>query len=262
MSAGTASRPPRRRWGWIALAVLVGLVVVAFAAGEAIARAVIRDRVDEAVRGAGIEASGPIAIDIPGLVLPQLIGGTIGEATVSATDVRVEGVTADVTIAVRGLDVRRATADGATAQARLDAAAVEALLDRASAGSVWQELGEAARVAIAEPHVEVSGELSVLGQGLPLAMSLTPSAADGSLLLAPESVTIGDWTLTRDQLDALPSGTPQAVARPIPVCLAEAMPRGVALEAVRVDGDRLLAGFRIDGAILNDPALRRPGDCA
>lgn len=262
MRPAAPARPSRRRGFWIAAAVVVGLLVAVFAAGEAIARSVIQDRVDQAVRDAGVEASGPVSVDIPGLVLPQLIGGRIGEATASAQDVTVEGITADVTLDVRGLDVRGTTAESATAEASLDAPALEALLDRASAGSVWQELGSAARVAIAEPHVEVSGELPVLGIGLPVAMSLTPSAADGALMLAPESVAIGDWTLTRDDLDALPSGTPEAVARPIPVCLAEAIPRGIALDDVHIEGERVLAGFRIDGSILTDPVLRQPGDCA
>lgn len=66
-------------------------------------------------------------------------------------------------------------------------------------------LGDEAEVAIAEPHVQVSGTVPVLGA---------------------------------------------------------ALPRGVVLERVRVEGDRLIAGFGVDGAILSDPSTRVPGDCA
>lgn len=252
----------RKRRGWIALAVVVVLLAGAFAGGEAIARSVIRDRVEQAVRDAGVEASAPIDIGIPGLVLPQLIGGRIGEATASARGVTVEGVTADVTLDVRGLDVRATTAESIDAQASLDADALQTLLGRASAGSVWHELGDAARVRIADPHVEVSGELPVLGIPLPLEIALDASADDGRLLLAPQRLTLGDWSVDRDALEALPPGAPASLSQPIPVCLEEALPRGVLLDSVRVDGTRLLAGFRIDGAILNDPSLRQPGDCA
>lgn len=254
--------PPRRRRGWIALLVVAVLFAGAFAGGEAIARGVIRERVEQAVRDAGIEVSGPIGVEIPGLVLPQLIGGRIDEATATAPGVTVEGVTADVTLDVHGVDVRASTAESAIAVATLDAGALEALLGRASAGSVWHDLGDAARIAIAEPHVEVSGALPVFGIPLPLALTLSPSADDGRVMLAPQRLTLGDWSIDRDDLDALPQGAPGALARPIPVCLAAALPSGIALDSVRVDDTRLLAGFRIDGAILNDPSLQRPGDCA
>lgn len=252
----------RRRARWIAVPVVLLLLAGAFVAGEAIARGVIRDRVEQAVRDAGIEVAGPIGVEIPGLVLPRLIGGRIDEATASAPGVTVEGVTVDVTLDVRGVDVRATTAESAIAEASLDAGAVEALLSRASAGSVWHDLGDAARIAIAEPHVEVSGELPVFGVPLPLALTLSPSADDGMLMLAPQRLTLGDWGIDRDDLDALPQGAPGALARPIPVCLAAALPSGIALDSVRVDDTRLLAGFRIDGTILNDPSLQRPGDCA
>lgn len=251
-----------RRRAWIAIIVVVVLLAGAFVAGELIARAVIRDRVEQALRGAGVETAAPVDVGIPGLVLPQLAGGRIGEATVSAPGVTVQDITADVQVELRGVDIHARTAEEATAEADLDAAALQALIRRAGEGTAWQMLGDEAEVAIAEPHVQVSGTVPVLGAALPLALTLTPSAQDGLLELAPDRLSVGEWQVERDDLDALPYGVPEALSRPIPVCVAAALPRGVVLERVRVEGDRLIAGFGVDGAILSDPSTRVPGDCA
>ncbi|WP_261164907.1 DUF2993 domain-containing protein [Microbacterium sp. Marseille-Q6965] len=247
----------RGRWGWVvAVVVVIAIAAGAFAAGEAIARSVIRDRVQQAVEEAGARV-GSLDVDIPGLVIPQLIGGRIEHARVTGERVEYEGVTADVRLALQGVDVHGMTADDATATASLEAAALETLVSRASAGSAWEALGGAAAIALAEPDVEVSGDVPILGA---LHLTLRPSASEGRLLLSPTEVALGQWRL--ELPGALPPGVPTTLTQPIPVCLAEALPAGVTLSDARVEGERLIAHLVVDGGLLNDPTLQRPGGCA
>lgn len=247
----------RRRWGWIvAIVAVVAVAAGAFVAGEAVARSVIRDRVEEAVVDAGVRV-GHLDVEIPGLVIPQLIGGRIDEAHVTGQRVEYEGLTADVRLALEGVDTGAMTAERASATAALDAAALESLLGRASAGTAWQALGDAAQVAVAEPDVAVSGEVPILGA---LQLTLRPSAADGQLLLSPVEAALGDWRVPLP--GQLPPGAPTALAQPIPVCLSDSLPRGITLSDATVEGDELIAHLALDGGLLNDPTLQQPGDCA
>lgn len=245
----------RRRWGWIvAIVAVVAVAAGAFVAGEAVARSVIRDRVQDAVVEAGARV-GHLDVEIPGLVIPQLIGGRIDDAHVTGERVEYEGFTADVRLALEGVDTGALSAERASATAALDAAAVESLLGRASAGTAWEALGDAARIAIAEPDVAVSGELPILGA---LQLTLRPSADDGRLLLSPTGIALGGHQLPGQ----LPPGVPAALAQPIPVCLSDSLPRGITLTDATVEGDELIAHLALDGGLLNDPTLQQPGDCA
>lgn len=252
----------RRSWGWlIAGLIVIAALVGAFFAAEWLVRGAVRESVEQSVVSAGVELSEPIELAIPGSVVLQSLGGTIGEAHASTRDASYDGISADVELTVSGLDVWERTAESAEASVSFDADALRALLERADGTGAFEALS-GVTVEIAEPVVSLSGELGVFGIGAPLELTLRPGAEDGELLLSPESFAVGDLQVSRDDIDRLPFDLPSAITQPISVCLDDSLPQGIGLRDVEVAGARLVVDFSLDGALLADPSLAAPGSCA
>jgi hypothetical protein len=255
------SEPPRRRaWPWIvAFAIVAVLAVAAWFAAEAIARQIVTGVVQDQVRTQlSLPADQQIDVEVAGAVLPQLIGGTIDDLTVSSDDVPLgdTGVTGDVTVNAQGIPVRgEPELSGATATVALDEKQLQKLLSSIDGFP-------ADTVGLAAPNVTMSLDLTLFGAKIPIGVALTPSAADGDIVLTPASFTLGTSQVTADALQAQFGGLADAVLRDWSVCIADQLPAGATLTGVEVDGARLVADFDVDGRIATDPALRQNGTCA
>jgi hypothetical protein len=253
--------PPARRrrvWPWIvAFAIVAVLAVAAWFAAEAIARQVLTGVVREQVRTQlSLPADHPIDVDVPGTLIPQLIGGSIDELTISSDDVAFNGVTGDVTVTAHDVAVRgTGEMSGATGTVTLDEAQLQALLSTV-------EGFPADTVGLQAPDVTMSMELSLFGVGIPVGVALTPSASEGDIVLAPTALQLGDSEVTADALRNQFGGLADTVLRDWNVCIAQYLPAGVTLTGVEVQGDQLVADFDVDGAIATDPALQQNGVCA
>ncbi|MGV9195089.1 LmeA family phospholipid-binding protein [Microbacterium sp. MC2] len=247
----------RARWPWIVAGVaVVVLAIVAWVAGEQIARNVVESTIRErVVTELSLPADQPIGVDIPGQILPQLIGGTLDEITVTGDDVTFGELSGDVTVHATGVPVRGdAPLTAATATVTLDEAQLTALL-----GTI--EGFPADTVAIDAPAVEVSMELQLFALTVPVGVTLVPGAAGGDIVLTPSTLRVAGAEITADALVRQFGAIAGTVVRDWQVCVADQLPAGVELSAVDVTRTTVVAEFAIDGDIVTDEALRRPGSC-
>lgn len=252
-----AAAPRRRAWPWLlAFGIVVVLAVVAWFVAEAIARDLVSRTIkDEVAQRLSLPAGHEVDVDVQGVVIPQLIGGTLDEVTVSSEDVPVGSFEGDVTVTATEVPIREGVdMGGATATVSLDATQLQALLSTI-------EGIPAETVAIEEPNVAMSTELQVFGVAFPVGVSLTPSVADGDLVLTPTSFELAGAQIGAAQLSEQFGAVADVVVRDWGVCLAQYLPAGVTVTDVHVDGELLVAEADVDGAIVTDPALQAAGTC-
>lgn len=258
MVPAAAPAPRRRVWPWIvAFAIVAVLAVAAWFAAEAIARQVVTGVVRDQVRTQlSLPADQQIDVDVAGAVIPQLIGGSIDDLTIASDDVAFGGVTGDVTVTAHDVAVRGdGEMSGATATVSLDEPQLQTLLSTV-------EGFPADTVGLAAPNVTMSLDLQLFGVAIPIGVALTPTAAEGQIVLSPASLQLGGSEVTADALRDQFGRLADTVLRDWNVCIAQYLPAGVVLSGVEVDGDLLVADFDVDGSIATDPALQENGTCA
>lgn len=247
----------RRRWPWlVAVLIVVVLVVVAFFAGEWIARDLITKSVQQqVVSRLDLAADQEVDVDIPGSVLLQLASGTIDDVRLSSEDVTVGDVTGDVVVDLNELALWNGPtmADG-TATVSLDQEQVRTLL-RTVDGLPADSVG------LAAPDLTASTELSLFGVSIPLGFALTPSAAEGDLVLTPAALQLGGVDITAEGVRDRFGNLADPVLQGWRVCVAQYLPAGVPLTGVRVEGAELVADFAVEGSLLTDASQRAKGTC-
>lgn len=251
--------PPRRRrvWPWIvALVVLVVLGVVVFFVAEAIARDVVeRTAKTEIAERLALPADQEVDVEIPGLVIPQLLGGSLNEVTVSSDDVAVGEFEGDVTVTATDVPIQQgADIGGATATVTLDEAQLQSLLAQV-------DRFPSETVGLASPNVTITFELEVFGLSFPIGVALAPSVSDGALVLAPASFDLAGASIDAAAISERFGPIADVVLQDWTICLAEYLPAGVTLSDVEVSGDSIVVNADIDGAIVTDPALQANGTC-
>lgn len=252
-----APRRRRRAWPWVvALIIVVGLAVVAWFVAEAVARDLVQQTVKQEIRERlSLPADHPIDVTVPGVLIPQLLGGSLDEITVSSEDVPVGEYEGDVTVTATDVPIRQgADIGGATATVTLDEEQLRGLLSAV-------ENFPAETVSLAEPDISVATELQLFGAGFPVGVTLAPSIADGDIVLTPTSFELAGAQIDASQLSEQFGQLADVVVRDWTFCLAEYIPAGVTLTDVQVDGDVLVADAEVDGAIVTDPALQANGTC-
>lgn len=253
------AEPPQRRrvWPWIvAFVIVIGLAVAAWFLAEALARQFVSGVVRDQVRSQlALPADQPIDVDIPGAVIPQLIGGALGEITVASDDVEVGQFAGDVSVTAHDVPIQGGTIGGATATVRLDESQLRGLLATVDGFP-------ADTVTIAAPDVAMSTQLQLFGVSVPVGVALRPSAVEGDVVLTPSALQVAGANVGADALRDQFGQVADAVLRDWTVCVAQYLPAGVTLTDVAVDDERLVAQFDVDGDIAVDPALRANGVCA
>ena len=252
-----AQAPRRRVWPWlVAFGIVIVLAVVAWFAAEAIARQIVTGVVRDQVRSVlALPESQPIDVEIAGSVIPQLIGGTLRELRVASDDVKVGQVVGDVRVTAQDVPVRGGGMGGATATVTLDEEQLRGLVSTI-------EGFPADTVGIDAPAVTMSMPLQLFGVGVPVGVALTPTAVDGDIVLTPTSLQLAGADVGAASLREQFGPVADLVLRDWTVCIAQHLPAGVTLTDLAVDGEVLVAGFDVDGAIMTDPALLATGTCA
>jgi len=253
-----AEAPRRRRvWPWVvAFGIVVVLAVVAWFAAEAIARDLVTRTIrDEVSKRLSLSASHEVDVQVGGVVIPQLIGGSLDEVTVSSEDVPVGSFMGDVTVTAQDVPIRGgADMGGATATVALDEEQLRAMLSAVDGFP-------AETVGLDEPDVTMSTELQLFGVSVPVGVLLTPSADDGDVVFTPSGFQVAGAEIDAERLAAQFGVLADIVLRDWTVCLAQHIPAGVTITDVRVEGDALVADADVDGAIVTDPTLQATGTC-
>ena len=252
-----ATRPRRRAGRTIAIVAVVVVVIAALlVAAEAIARSAVAGTVRSlVVQQVGLPADQQVDVEVPGLVLPQLVAGTLGQVAVSAPDVALGPLTGDVRVDLQDVPVAgNAPAAGGSASVRLDPDQLRALLSQIPDFP-------ADTVDTAAPDLTLSTELSVFGIPIPVGISATPGAADGDLTLTPTAFDLGGNRVDADTVRGQFGGVADGILQTRSLCIADRLPAGLTLDTVTVQGRDVVATFAVDGRLLNDPNLQQNGTC-
>ena len=255
----SADAKPRRRRGGRALIVLAILLVV-LAALAVVAELVARQMVPSTIRSTVVErlelpADHPVDVDVDGILIPQLIVGTLHDVRIASQDVTVGAFSGDVTAHGQGVPIRAdGPAAGGTAEVRMSTEQLRSLLATIDGFP-------AETVELEAPNVTASTEVELLGARIPLGLVLEPRAADGDLVLTPVEGTVAQATVTADQLRRQFGSLLDPVLQDRSVCIASSVPAALTLESIEVVDDELVAGFSVDGGIIDDPALQANGTC-
>lgn len=251
MESGAGTR--RARWPWIVLIVVV-VIAALLVAVELIARAVlpgiIRSIVVEQLH---LPSDQQLDVEASGILLPQLIGGRLDELQLSSDDVTVGGITGAAHVTATGVPLRGGALGSANGTVSIDQTQFAALLD----GSDLPD----AEVSLDAPNATLQGEITLLGRGIPVGLTVTPGAEDGDLLLTPVSVSLGGNELDLQALAGRFGDVGEKLAAPQRLCIADRLPAGITLTGLRIEGTRAVADISADGRIAVDPALLENGTC-
>ncbi len=249
----------RRRWLWpVVIGSVLLLAIAAWFIGEAIAKPLVSERIRaKIVDELSLASDQELTVTVPGLVLPQLIAGTLNEVAVSSADVDLGPLSGDVTVRAAGVPIRGdVSADSITASIVLDDAQLLALVEDQVTLPVPIESLE-----FDGDNVVASAELDVIVSQVPVSLALTPGAADGDVILRPTSVSVAGVAVPLDVVTEQFGPVAGTIIRDWSFCIAEYVPAAATLADLRVEGDRLVADFDVDGAIISDPTLQENGSC-
>lgn len=253
------AEPPPVRLGLL-LSVLGVVLIVLAASSVLIAETVWRGEVERAVADGvrtrlAIPDSERVQVDVGGSALLQGMVARFDDIRVTVYSFPAGRSNADLTFTLDGLQ----WADGDWAPEHVSGAMTLSAA-QATALTVPAEAQGAVRVDFSGEDMVVSG--SAQGGATPVTASLavTPHFENGRLDASISSVTIGDKTLSAEEV-AAQTGVDLSVLHPDPACLAEVMPSFVHVQDVRVDDHRLRLEFDMDVAASETAAGRARGAC-
>lgn len=249
-------RRKRRVWPWLVTLLIVVVLLAGAAIGaEWFARSAVQGGIRTLLASElGLDGD-TVDVQVDGVVIPQLISGTLDDVSVSAPDVTFGELSGDVAVTITDMPIRADAAAGpGTATVRLDQAQLQALL------STVDDF-PAEGVGIAAPDVTLATELSIFGIGVPVGVGALPGVADGNLTLTPQSFTAAGATVSADQLRSQFGGIADRVLRTWDICIAQYLPAALTLTSVAAEATEVVATFDIDGAVVVDTTLRQDGTC-
>jgi hypothetical protein len=251
--AETPARPKRRRWPWVLLIVVVvlGLLVVA---AEFIARAVLPGVVRSLVIDElNLPADQQLDVEADGILLPQLIGGTLDSLHLSTDSVTLEGITGAADVTATGVPLRGGDLGGASGTIRIDQTQFTALLADTDL--------PVDTVAFDAPNATVSGTVSVLGIDIPVALTVMPGAAEGDLELTPVELSVGGLVIDAGQVGSTLGSLGENLTQTQQICIADQLPAGLTLTGLEIVGSEAVIDIDVNGAIVTDETLLEKGVC-
>lgn len=248
--------PRKRGRGVLVLGAILLVIAVLAVVAELVARQVVPGLVrDAVVEQLQLPAAHPVDVEVDGILVPQLIAGTLADVRIASDDVSVGAFSGDVTAHGEGIPIRGdQAAAGGTAEVRMTTEQLRSLLSTI-------EGFPAETIELEAPNVTASTEVELLGATIPLALVLAPDAADGELVLSPVEGTVAQATVTAEQLRQQFGGLLEPLLQDRSVCVASSLPAALTLVSIEVVDDELVAGFDIDGRIIDDPAMQANGTC-
>jgi len=243
----------RKRWPWVLLIVVVVLAALAVAA-----ELVVRSVLPGIVRGIVIDqldlpADQELDVAADGILIPQLIGGTLESLHLSTDSVTLQGITGAVDVTATGVPLRGGDLSGATGTIRIDESQFTTLL---SGTDLPVET-----VTLEAPNATVAGTVTVLGIAIPVSLTVTPGVAEGDLELTPVGATIGGLEVDADQVGSSLGSLGDSLTRTQRVCIADQLPAGITLTGLEIDGTEAVIDVDVDGAIATDASLLDNGVC-
>lgn len=251
--AGEPAPRTRRRWPWVLLIVVVVLALLVVAA-EFIARAVLPGIVRSiVVEQLDLPADQQLDVETEGLLLPQLIGGSLDTLHLSTDSVTLEGITGAADVTATGVPLRGGDLGGASGTIRIDQAEFTSLL----AGTDLP----VESVEFDAPNATVGGSISLFGADVPLSLTLTPGAVEGDLELTPVAASVGGLDIDLDKVGSSLGSLGEGLTQPQRVCIADQLPAGLTLTGLEIVDGAAVIDIDVNGAIVTDTSLQDKGVC-
>lgn len=251
--AGLARPRKRRRWPWVVLIVVVVLALLAVAA-ELIARAVLPGIVRSIViEQLDLPADQELEVTADGILIPQLLGGSLDRLHLTTDSVTLEGVTGAADVVATGVPLRGGALGGASGTIRIDESQFTDLLAETDL--------PIETVTLEAPNATVAGSVPVLGIAIPVSLTVTPGIADGDLELTPVGLTIGGLEVDADQVGASLGSLGERLTETQRICIADQLPAGILLTGLTVEGSDAVIDVDVDGRIATDESLLEKGVC-
>jgi hypothetical protein len=253
----TPEKRRRRPWvWWVGAGIVVVLAVVAWIAGEQIARGIIERTIrEQAITQLSLPADQQIDVDVASPVLLPLLVGNLAEVRVASDDVPIGDLTADIVVEAQDVPIHGGGDwSGAYATVTIDEAQLQQLL-------ATVEEFPAETVEIDAPDVAVTFELDAVLTTVPVGVALTPRAENGDLVLTPTSLRLAGAQISAEAILRQFGAIASTVVRDWDVCVAQYLPAAMRLTGVAVEPDAVVADFEIDSSILRDDAARQRGTC-
>lgn len=248
-----APRRKRRRWPWVLLilvVVLAGLVVAAEFIARAVLPGVVRSLVIEQL---DLPADQQLDVEADGILLPQLLGGTLDSLHLSTDAVTLEGITGAVDVTATGVPLQGGDLAGAAGTIRIDQAEFSTLLDGTDL--------PIETVTLDAPNATAGGSFTLFGVDIPFALTVLPGVAEGDLELTPVEVSVGGIVIDADQVDSSLGSVGSNLTQTQRICIADQLPAGLTLTGLEIEGNAAVIDIDVDGAIATDPALLEKGVC-
>ena len=251
MSVATETPRKRRRWP-----VVLIVVVVVLAALTVVAEFVLRSVVDRTI-AQQVEQSlpsgttGKVQAHAKGVVIPQLLAGTLDEVEITSRRLTVQGVplAADVT-------AHRVPVDGEGDVRNVDGTVT---LAASSVGALSKYSPLFDRMSLADGGVELSGTTAVLGYDITYAAKGAVVADDDGkgITITPKTVRI-----TNSSLGFKVDSIPGVSNVPVQVCTAKFLPEQLRVRSLDITSRQATVRVTADSLPLNEAGLRTVGRCS
>ena len=251
MSAATVPTRKRRRWPVVLIVVVVVLAVLVVVA-EFVLRGVVDRMIAQQVEQSLPDgATGQVEAHANGIVIPQLVAGSLDDVEISSEKLTIDGVplAADVTahdVPIDGKgDVRDVDGHVTLASSSVkDLAKYSPLFDRLS---------------LADGGVELSGKTAVLGYDITYAAKGAVVAQDDGkgITITPKTVRITNSALGL-KVDSIPGVTNV----PVEVCTAQFLPSQLRVRSLDISSSEASVRVTADSLPLNEQGLQTVGTCS
>ncbi|MET3635389.1 MULTISPECIES: LmeA family phospholipid-binding protein [Curtobacterium] len=250
MSSATAPSRKRRRWPVVLVVlvlVLAALVVVAEFVLRGVVDRIIADQVEQSLPEG---ATGEVTAHAEGIVLPQLLAGTLDRVDITSDRLTVDGVPLAADVTARDVPVDgKGDVHDVDGHVTLAATSVKDL-------AKYSPLFE--RLRLVDDGVELSGSTAVLGYDISYAATGDVVAQqDGrGVTITPQSVRITNSALGL-RVDSIPGVT----GVPVQVCTAQFLPEQLRVRSVDVTAEQATVRVTADALPLTEQGLRTVGSC-
>ncbi|MDM7890398.1 LmeA family phospholipid-binding protein [Curtobacterium caseinilyticum] len=250
MSAATEPTRKRRRWPVVLVVVvlvLAALVVVAELVLRSVVDRIIADQVEQSLPEG---ATGEVTAHADGIVVPQLLAGTLDRVDISSERLTVDGVPLAADVTVHDVPV-----DGKGDVHDVDGhvtLAASSLKDLAKYSPLFD------RMRLVDGGVELSGSTAVLGYDITYAATgRVVAQADGrGVTITPRSVRITNSALGLG-VDSIPGVTNV----PVEVCTARFLPEQLRVRSLDISAQHATVRVTADTLPLTEQGLRTVGTC-
>jgi hypothetical protein len=257
MVTGPSARADRRRYRVAALsAVILALLVGGAAVLDGVVRGQLADAVAERVRESlRLEPAHPVEVRILGAsALWQLASGRFAQVDIETADVALGDLRADLALSARSIPTDLSSPVGF-----IDA---ELRIDEVELGGVAASFSAAAidDVRLDGGEIRFVSVITVLGFDIDVGVGVVPGVQAGAITFTPSTFVLEGRELDLQGFTDRVGPVGSALLSTRTVCVAEHLPRELALEDVRADDDALVIALRATQVVLGSGVVEY-GSC-